>query len=166
MVRDISPRQQRDEADGWLHITRRWLPHWRLKGSVYFITWRTKGSRPLTPEERTRVLKHVRAQSGIQYDLVCVVVMPDHVHIVPQPYPEFSLAQAMRGIRGCASRAVNELRQERGSVWQREPYDRIVRDDEELLQKIGYIIGNPVAADLVEDPWDYPWLYLNDRFGS
>jgi hypothetical protein len=42
-----------------------------------------------------------------------------------------------------------------GCVWQPEYMDRIVRDDEELMQKAEYIYSNPVKRwpDLEEYPW-------------
>lgn len=48
---------------------------------------------------------------------------------------------------------------QRGSVWLDESYDRIIRDEVEWLEKLAYIVSNPVKAGLAERPEDYRWLY-------
>jgi len=35
-----------------------------------------------------------------------------------------------------------------------------VRDEHELIEKMNYIMNNPVKLGLVENPEDYKWLYL------
>jgi putative transposase len=42
--------------------------------------------------------------------------------------------------------------------WQAGPgYDRNIRDEKELIEKIAYIHGNPVKRGLVQTPEDWPW---------
>jgi REP element-mobilizing transposase RayT len=45
-------------------------------------------------------------------------------------------------------------------IWLGESFDRIIRDENELLEKINYIINNPVKKGLVEKPEDYKWLII------
>jgi hypothetical protein len=45
-------------------------------------------------------------------------------------------------------------------VWQDESYDRIIRDDQELEEKLLYMYNNPVKAGLVADPADYEFFVL------
>jgi len=54
---------------------------------------------------------------------------------------------------------INRLRATKGSLWQDERYDRIIRDEAEFLEKWNYIRNNPMKAGLSEYPEDYPWLY-------
>ena len=83
-------------------------------------------------------------------------VMPNHMHgnIVlaerGRPLPEI-----VRGLKTFSARRINERRGTPGTpVWQRNYYERIVRDDEELFRSRAYIRNNP--SDWVNDP-DNPW---------
>jgi hypothetical protein len=48
----------------------------------------------------------------------------------------------------------------RGTVWLDENFDRIIRDEEEFLEKMGYIVNNPMKTGLVQNSEDYKWLYV------
>jgi putative transposase len=76
------------------------------------------------------------------------VVMPNHVHVLVQPFPGVELEQWLYSIkrftgvairRGAAPGAV--LR--RGHLWQTESFDRIVRNAAELARIRRYIADNP-----------------------
>jgi REP element-mobilizing transposase RayT len=41
--------------------------------------------------------------------------------------------------------------------WQKGFYDHILRKDEDLIRQVGYILGNPVRKELVEDWKAYPY---------
>ena len=64
-------------SDGDFSKTRRRLPHWRLDGATYFITFRLL-AQPLLPDEITLVRDHIVGGDGRFYDLLCVMAMPDH----------------------------------------------------------------------------------------
>jgi putative transposase len=69
-----------------LTIYRGKLPHWRMDGSIYFVTWRLDGSQsPLEPNERTLVAHAIKHFAGERYELLAYVVMDDHVHVVVLP---------------------------------------------------------------------------------
>ena len=70
-----------------------------------------------------------------------------------------NLGKIIKSVKSYSSRKINQLRGQKGSVWQPERYDRIVRDDAEFLEKWQYIRNNPIKAGLAVRPEDYPWLY-------
>ena len=143
------------EKEG-LEITRRRLPHWRLEGSVYFITFRLlRGI--LSPDEREFARDHIIGGAPAYYQLLAVVVMPDHVHILLRPAEGIDLSRVTKGIKGASARVINRARGTRGSLWQDESWDRLVRDEEELRADLRYIFENPARAGLVS--WDDPSLY-------
>jgi hypothetical protein len=41
-----------------------------------------------------------------------------------------------------------------------ENYDRVIRDEEEFLEKLGYIANNPIKVNLSRAYGDYKWLYI------
>lgn len=142
-----------------LKIWRRNLPHWELAGSTYFITFRLKTGQ-LSPEEVSLVLEHIKKGDPSFYDLFAATVMPDHVHIILRPQAGVSLSRVTKGIKGVTARLINARRGRRGPLWQDESYDRIIRDDKEMEEKIGYIFKNALKQGLCNDGWDYDGFYL------
>ncbi len=62
----------------------------------------------------------------------CYAVMPNHCHLVVQPYPGFELEQILQICKGYVARRINQALGKSGSIWQEESYDRIIRDEEHL----------------------------------
>jgi len=146
------------------YITRRHLPHWVIKEATYFVTFRIKRGQNLTVEEQQNVLEHIKSGGGIYYLLCAAVIMPDHVHVILTPMEKFSLQEIMKGIKGVTARKINLNQRSRGSVWQDESFDRIVRDSKELDEKVNYMFNNPLKKGLTEDPWSYHGWYYNEKF--
>ena len=57
----------------------------------------------------------------------------------------------MQSLKGYTSRIINAKAGRRGPLWQRSFYDRMIRDEPQLLQAIEYVHMNPVVVGLVED---------------
>ena len=144
--------------------TRRCLPHWQQPGKVCFITWRCKKDELLSPEERTITLAALRHWDGQKWTLYAAVVLPDHVHVLAQPLDHgeggtIDLGEIIQDVKGFSAWKINRQRGSKGSLWQDERYDRIVRDAAEFLEKWEYIRNNPLRAGMASSPEDYPWLY-------
>jgi putative transposase len=89
------------------------------------------------------------------------VVMPNHVHGIVvlghnavEARERAPLSEVVRGFKTYAARRVNRIRSVRGApVWQRNYYDRIIRDERELQNIRRYIAENPARwDDDVENP--------------
>ena len=145
--------------DPKLKITRRRLPHWRLLGATYFVTFRLAHGR-LSAEEILLVRDHIARGDPEYYTLTAAVVMPDHVHLLVSPWSGIDLSRVLKGIKGVTARRLNQLRGTSGTVWQAESFDRIVRDEKELEEKLNHMLRNPIQAGLTEDPWKYEGWYL------
>ena len=149
-------------------ITQRTLPHWQQPGSVYFLTWRCKQGEVLAPEERTITLESLQYWDGRKWTLYGAVIMPDHVHALVQPLtlPQsdgvYDLAEIIHSVKSFSVHQINRLRGRRGSLWQDERYDRIVRDEAEFLEKWQYIMNNPLKQELAQRWEDYPWLFMKN----
>ncbi len=149
-------------------ITRRYLPHWQLPGSVYFVTWRCHNGEVLSSEERTITLKALQYWDYRKWTLYAAVIMPDHVHVLVQPLSKaegggvYDLAEIIHSVKSFSVHQINRKRGSRGSIWQDERFDRIVRDEMEFLEKWQYIMNNPLKQELVENQEDYPWLYIKN----
>lgn len=140
------------------------LPHWQEPGRVYFITWRCQKHKLLQPAERTITLDAIKFLDQRKWIVFAAVIMPDHVHVLGQPHfnadkGAISLSEILHSIKNFSSHAINKLANSRGSIWQDESFDRIIRDDNEFMEKWQYIRNNPVTARLVDQSESYPWLY-------
>lgn len=89
--------------------------------------------------------------------LLSYAIMPDHFHMLVQPQPGWSLSQIVQTVKGYSSRVINDRAGQRGRLWQRSFYDRVIRDNAQLLQCIDYIHLNPVKARHVSEPEWYRW---------
>ena len=143
-----------------LKISNRHLPHWELAGSYYYITFRTRRG-ALSDKEQGLLKGLIIAGHKKYYQLVACIVMPDHVHMVLCPNDGVELSRVLKGIKGKSARAINRERGSSGTIWQSESFDRIIRDDSELLEKLNYILDNPVRAGLTTDPWQYEGWFFN-----
>ena len=168
-----------------LTITRRDLPHWQAGGSTYFITFRLRGARsfpsgnrrrtlpgpPLTAQERRIVRDDILFWHQRRWHVHVLTVMPDHVHILATPQEEaprrwYSLSRILASVKAGAALKINRLRGRRGSLWQSESFDRIVRDEREFDEKAIYILSNAVKAELVKDGWEYDGFWCDGLMDS
>ena len=147
---------------GTLKIHSRHLPHWEADDAIYFITFRAKG-KILDIKEQKIVLDHIVEGNEVFYTLIAVIVMPDHVHVLLFPLLSYSLRRIMKGIKGVSARKINGLKNTKGTIWQDESFDRIVRDEKELKEKLFYMLHNPVRQELTDDPWNYHGWWFNKK---
>jgi len=101
--------------------------------------------------------------AGSRYELPAFVVMPNHVHLLIQPLPRdedrqpWGLNEMMHSIKSFSANAANQMLKRSGAFWQREYYDHLVRDERERAFYWSYVVNNPVAAGLVEEPDRWAW---------
>ncbi len=86
---------------------------------------------------------------------ICRVIMPNHVHLVVVPNSGWPLDKLMTSWKSWTSRRLNELRGKSGPVWQRDFFDRIIRDDEHFSNVVSYIRRNPQKARLRQGEYSY-----------
>jgi len=89
--------------------------------------------------------------------------MPDHVHLVLSPLSDehapISIAEIMQAIKGASAHRINHALGRKGKVWDEESFDRALRNEEGIMDKVEYILGNPVGAGLASNPLDYRWAW-------
>jgi leucyl-tRNA synthetase len=123
---------------------RRKLPHWRLEGGIYFVTWRLSPSqRELNAKERSVVVSTLNHFAGTRFDLYAFVVMNDHVHVIARPFEGHPLEEAVHSWKSYTANALQKEHGRLGHVWEREYFDRIIRDEDEFNEKANYIAQNP-----------------------
>jgi REP-associated tyrosine transposase len=120
------------------------LPHIRLNGAIYFVTWRLgAGQADLSDSERDCIVAAIRHFDGPRYAMHAYVVMNDHVHVLVQPAGDHRLEDMLRSWKSFTANQLRQVFGRRGAVWQDEYFDRVIRTGTEYDQKRDYIIGNP-----------------------
>ena len=76
--------------------------------------------------------------------------MPNHVHAVVEPLAGFDLPAIMHFWKSYSAHVINDILGRKGTVWQDEYYDHLIRDEGDLRHSIDYAWGNPEKAGLVE----------------
>jgi REP element-mobilizing transposase RayT len=148
------------EREPHLRIHYNRLPHWRLDGQTYFVTWRLRKDLPgLQDAERGIVAEALKRFHRQRYRLMAYVVMDDHVHAVLQPAVGEELSRIALSLKSFTARTINHLRARQGPLWQKDSFDRIIRDEDELKEKMQYILNNPLKRwpEVVEYRWA-EWL--------
>lgn len=102
----------------------------------------------------TAELKHF---DGVRYRLIAWVIMPNHVHVIVQPMPGFSLMEIIRSWKARSAVRANRILGRQGAFWQREYFDRYMRDEDHLEKAAAYIHYNPVKAGLVAGMEEWEW---------
>ncbi|MHB1354407.1 MAG: REP-associated tyrosine transposase [Anaerolineae bacterium] len=115
---------------------------------------------------------------GERYHLLEWVVMPNHCHVLIEPFEGIPLGKIVLSWKNYTARWINERisrtgvrrSQEESSsgirrtqVWHREYWDRFIRDESHLAVVRNYITMNPVKAGLVTHPEEWPWSSAKDR---
>ena len=100
----------------------------------------------------------LKAFEGQRYELLVYVVMNDHVHALLAPFAPYELQGILHSWKSFTAHQMQHQHQRFGRVWQDEYFDRIVRDDQEFVQKLEYIVENPWKRwpDIDQYPWIWP----------
>lgn len=94
---------------------------------------------------------------GAQYRLHAWALMPNHVHLVIEPLADHALSDVLQGIKSASAHSINRQLGRQGALWQRESYDHLIRDDDDLARCCEYVRQNPVKAGLSATPETYPY---------
>ena len=110
---------------------------------------------PDIAEMASDALRHFHGQ---QYILDDWVVMPNHVHLILWPMPEFTLSEILKGRKQFTAKQANRMLGRTGRpFWQIESFDHWIRNDEEKSRLRRYIRCNPLKAGLCATPEMWRW---------
>ena len=128
-------------------------------GRIYFVTTHTQHRKPIFLEEN-----YARAAMGIftspallkDNDLLCWVLMPDHVHWLIQLGNTSTLSAFISTLKSASARQVRRAGYSQ-SVWHNGFHDRRLKHNLDISVVTRYILNNPVKAGLVERVEDYAY---------
>jgi len=113
-------------------------------------------------------------RDGEIYRLDAFSIMPNHSHVVFKPLPlneiadtdtedvYHSLSAIMQSLKGYTAHESNLLLAREGEFWAHESYDHFIRDYEEWLRIVAYVLNNPVKAGYVDDWRKWKWNYRRE----
>jgi len=157
---------------------RRFLPHIDLIGYYQFVTFRTHDSidnyiKRVRNEDISNQEKEYKIDKYIDlstkgcylngdileylkdfflnkdksfYNLVAFCVMPNHVHILFKQNDE--LKKIMKVLKGSTSFHINKILERKGTFWEENYYDKVIRDEDHFHTVYDYIKNNAVKANL------------------
>ncbi len=146
---------------------------WRVEGGMYFLTVVTHERCPIFAEGWARRLLRraiAEARKLRPFEIVAVVLMPDHFHMLCQ-LPDgdddfstrlgsikhaFTRAYLTAGGQEGATSAGRQRHRNRG-VWQKRFHEHCIRDDRDFTRHVEYIHYNPVKHGRVDSPAKWPW---------
>jgi REP element-mobilizing transposase RayT len=94
------------------------------------------------------------------YLLHAWVIMPNHVHVLVSPGESDSLNRIVAGWKRFTGTRINARTGASGAFWQKDYFDRLIRDWDHFMNVARYIRRNPIKAKLpvgsfvvYEAPW-------------
>ncbi len=90
-------------------------------------------------------------------ELHAYVLMTNHVHLLITPLQEQSLSKVIQSVGRVYVQQFNRLYRRTGTLWEGRYKATIVDSDHYALACYRYIELNPVRAEMVEHPAEYPW---------
>ena len=95
------------------------------------------------------------------------VVMPNHVHALFSVGEGHGLAKILQSWKGFTAREINRVSGGIGPLWQRDYFDRMIRNDEHFWNVARYIRNNPVKSHLVAHEYTlYESEYVREALGE
>src|SRR5437762_14373980 len=136
---------------------RKHLPHWDAEHGTQFVTIvidREKGI-SLTETTAQFVIDTLIHDDGRCYELLAWCVMEDHAHVVLSPRD--TIANIVKTWKSVTARRINTNLNRTGTVWQKDYFDRLIRDSHELQRTIDYVLENPANDELFG--WHHARVY-------
>lgn len=163
-------REWAAERAAWL----RWNPppwseaqqkEYARRFGVNFERWLDagEGACVLRQLEAAEIVAHALRERAEQH---AFIVMPNHVHALFSTKPDEGLGRLLQPWKGASAREINQLFARTGTLWQKDYFDRLIRNDEHFWNCAKYIRNNPVKARL--SPGEYLLYesgYVRDALG-
>ncbi|WP_050030382.1 transposase [Verrucomicrobium sp. BvORR034] len=123
--------------------------HQRFSGCIERWLDAGHGSCVLRGESaRAEVMNALLHFDGTRCRMVSCIVMPNHVHALFVLNPDWNLTTLIHSWKRHSAQKINPLLGRAGSLWQKDYFDRMIRDGHHFGNCIKYIRRNPTKAKL------------------
>jgi REP element-mobilizing transposase RayT len=96
------------------------------------------------PEVKMLVESAIEHYEGSLYRVAASAIMPNHVHVVVTPLGEQRLSDIVQNWKSYTAHAINKLLKRKGTFWQKESFDHIVRNADEMDRIHAYVRSQQV----------------------
>lgn len=112
-----------------------------------------------------RVLDEARQKYEVA--IHAYILMTNHVHLLMTPADAGGISRLMQSVGRCYVQYINTTYRRSGTLWEGRHKASLVQADNYLLACYRYIEMNPVRAQMVMHPGDYPWSsYRHHAYGE
>jgi len=130
-----------------------------FSGALYHVTARGDGREAIFQADGDRqvfldVLAGVWGRFNWVIHAYCLMI--NHYHLLVET-PDGNLAKGMRELNGVYTQRFNRIYQRVGHVFQGRYKAILVQKETYFLELARYVVRNPVRAQMVAFPGDYPW---------
>lgn len=80
---------------------------------------------------------------GNRYSLHGYVIMPNHVHVLAHGFDEEDLLKLINSVRKYSAARINASSGRKGRLWNKEIFDRLIRNEKHYASVLNYIKLNP-----------------------
>jgi putative transposase len=101
------------------------------------------------------LLARISARYGVAVHAYCL--MSNHVHILVTCGHTDSISWMMRVVGSSYAQCINKKYERTGTLWEGRHRSSLIQSTRHLLNCYRYIELNPVRANMVKHPADYPW---------
>ena len=127
---------------------------------AYSLTICTHAKRPIFVDEGSVapvMAQLLRTAADYRFAIPAYCFMPDHMHAVLEG--RTSTASLTEFVPVFKQRSAHDWKHTfRGSLWQRSYFEHVIRDEEDRLRALRYVLENPLRAGLVTRLEDYPYV--------
>lgn len=111
-----------------------------------------------TTADYQRMLNLLEEHSRVQgVDVHAYVLMGNHLHLLLTPQKDQALPKMMQAVGRSYVQTFNKVHGRTGTLWEGRYRSTLIQSDRYLLTCMAYIDLNPVRANMVAQPEDYPW---------
>jgi len=141
-------------------------PRLIVNGATYHVTARTNRAEHILHDDNFKLLLMDVLQSAkkkFNFELVNMVVMSNHIHLMIKPSPKESLSSIMQWILSVFAIRYNRLNNLKGHVWYDRFKSKVISTILQYVRTFIYITENPLKAGICRDYKNYFYSGINLR---
>lgn len=139
-----------------------------FSGALYHVTSRGDRRENIYEDDEDRQsFLTTLAEVVDRFNWIChaYCLMSNHYHLVVET-PDGNLSKGMRQLNGVYTQATNRRHGRNGHLFQGRFKGILVDGDSYLLELMRYVVLNPVRADMVKRPEQWPWSSYRAMLGQ
>lgn len=137
-------------------------------GTYYHLYNRGNQKKPIFIEKNdySYYLHRLRlAIKKFDFSLICYCLMPNHVHLIVKQNNIIPPSKLISSIHTSYAMVFNKKYKSVGHLFQDRFKQKIISDDQYMINLIAYIHLNPVLSKICKNPTDYLWSSYKEYAG-